>query len=182
MRLTEREIATIRASLDSWKDKLLEGVERIMETHDFREHSPLSREEVDDVRQRLEPREATAAFDCSPPAWKMLVPTYFGSQKAQTPEESALQEFGLPLAPLLISEAEGIRVVLGTHDYNDRAKPDVQIERRPKGWAIFIHPNAGDPVASVYILDNGRTFLLPESYFTDNMQITDDVPADLDKS
>jgi hypothetical protein len=42
-------------------------------------------------------------------------------------------------------------------------KPDVQIERRPNGWAIFLSPLGGsDPCALVYFHDDGRSWLTKE--------------------
>lgn len=56
-----------------------------------------------------------------------------------------------------------MRVVLGTHDFEDMDKPDIQIERRPNGWAIFLHPiGGGDPSGLVYFLDDGRSYLVPD--------------------
>jgi len=70
-------------------------------------------------------------------------------------------DFGEPNVPVLIREGDGVRIVLGSHDYNDYTKPDVHIERRPYGWAMFLHPLGGcDPSGSVYFLDDGRSFLL----------------------
>jgi hypothetical protein len=64
---------------------------------------------------------------------------------------------------VLIREADGVRIVLGTHDYEDYEKPDIYIERRPNGWAIFLHPLGGsDPSGFVYFLDDGRSFLAKE--------------------
>ena len=42
----------------------------------------------------------------------------------------------------------------------------VQVERRPNGWAIFLHPiGGGDPSGYVYFLDDGRSFVLPRIAF-----------------
>jgi hypothetical protein len=92
---------------------------------------------------------------------KLSVPTYYGSARFQDGVEAALEEFDAPEVPVLIHQDAGIRIVLGTHDYEDLDKPDIQIERRPKGWAIFLHPVGGDdPSGYIYFLDNGRSFLL----------------------
>jgi hypothetical protein len=78
-------------------------------------------------------------------------------------EKGAKPDFGEPDVPVLIHEAEGLRIVLGSHDYDDREKPDIQIERRPNGWAIFLHPLGGcDASGYVYFLDDGRSFLVKE--------------------
>lgn len=112
--------------------------------------------------------------------WKLVVPTYLGSQNARNADHPPSLDFGHPYAPVLICEAAGIRLILGAHDSDDRSKPDVQIERWPHGWAVFLHPDAGDPVGCVYILDNGRTFLLPERLTADPIEIVDDIPSELD--
>ena len=53
----------------------------------------------------------------------------------------------------------------GTHDYDDYDKPDLLIERRPVGWAIFLHPlGGGDPVGVIYFLDDGRSFFREEPF------------------
>jgi hypothetical protein len=93
---------------------------------------------------------------------KLSVPTYYGTAHCKNNVLSD-DEFDAPNVAVLIHEAEGVRIVLGTDDFDDREKPDIQIERRPKGWAIFLHPTAGDPCGCVYFLDDGRSFLLPES-------------------
>jgi hypothetical protein len=95
--------------------------------------------------------------------FKLLVPTYYGAAHCKQ-NVTDLPDFEAPNVPMLIHEAEGVRIVLGTHDFNDREKPDIQIERRPKGWAIFVHPVGGvDASGYVYFLDDGRSFLLREN-------------------
>lgn len=112
--------------------------------------------------------------------YKLNAPTYYGS----TPEHEAgkLPEWGSPKVPLVAYEAEGLRVVLGTHDLDDMSRPDIQIERRAQGWTIFLHPiGGGDSAGFAYILDDGRCFVQPErlSGF-EVLDAGDDVP-DLDK-
>jgi len=63
---------------------------------------------------------------------------------------------------------------------NEARRRTCQVERRPHGWAIFLHPDAGDPVACVYYLDDGRTLLLPETHISNEIEIVDDVPPELD--
>ena len=72
--------------------------------------------------------------------------------------------------------------MLGTDDFEDREKPDIQIERRPKGWAIFLHPSAGDPSGIVYFLDDGRSYLLPE-IGSGSIEVLDDheEPSEIDE-
>jgi hypothetical protein len=94
---------------------------------------------------------------------ELSVPTYYGSVAEKLAKELGLPEFGEPVVPVLVHEAEGVRIILGTHDYDDLRKPDIQIERRPNGWAIFLHPEpGGDASGFVYFLDDGRSFVLPE--------------------
>ncbi|HEY3964752.1 MAG TPA: hypothetical protein VGM05_09405 [Planctomycetaceae bacterium] len=71
-------------------------------------------------------------------------------------------DFGAPFVPVLVHEADGVRVVLGTHQRQSADFSDIQIERRGNGWAIFLHPVGGcDPSAVVYYLDDGRSFVSP---------------------
>jgi hypothetical protein len=96
---------------------------------------------------------------------KIYAPTYYGSLNEQA-EAKGLQEFDQPHVPIVVRSADGLRIVLGSHDYFDGNAPDVQIERRPRGWALFLHPLGGsDPCGYVYFLDDGRSFLVPESDF-----------------
>jgi hypothetical protein len=69
---------------------------------------------------------------------------------------------------------------MGTHDWRDNDKPDIQIERRPHGWAIFINPDAGDTVAYVYILDSGETYLVPENCARPSLSIVEEAPPEID--
>jgi hypothetical protein len=95
-----------------------------------------------------------------------VVPTYFGHAIARGKAPPSREEFAEPNVPVLISEAEGLRIVLGTHDPDDDEKPDIHIERRPGGWAIFLHPlGTGDPSGFVYFLDDGQSFVVPENSF-----------------
>lgn len=94
---------------------------------------------------------------------KFHVPTYNHGTLDQTAGTEGKPEFGDPYVPLVIRRADGVRIVLGTHDYFDSSKPDIQIERRPHGWVIFLHPvGAGDPSGHIYFLDDGNSFLVPE--------------------
>lgn len=94
---------------------------------------------------------------------KLIVPTYNGSLYGQEVMEGTLPDFGEPHVPVVVRPADGLRIVLGTHDYDDTQKPDVQIERQPNGWVIFLHPLGGcDPCGYVYFLDDGRAFLHKE--------------------
>jgi hypothetical protein len=92
---------------------------------------------------------------------KTDVPTYCGNAR----DDGAVgrHEFGDPYVPTIVRTADGLRIVLGSHDYFDANAPDVQIERRPRGWAIFLHPVGGGQASGLLIfLDDGRSFLIPE--------------------
>lgn len=181
MRLTDRQMATIYAALIAWDDELSEGEKWITSIYDFPDHSPLSKQEVRDLRERLKRGEEVVTCDHSPATWKLFVPTYVAAQFEHHENPSTPgPDFAPPHVPVLIHEADGIRLLLGTHDWEDNSKPDVQIERRPHGWAFFLHPNAGDPIAMIYLLDDGRSYLLPESFADPSIEIVDDIPADLD--
>lgn len=96
--------------------------------------------------------------------FKLTVSTYYGAAHCKQKIVGDMPDFDAPDVPVLIHEAGGVRIVLGTHDFHDLEKPDIQIERRPKGWAIFLHPEGGcDPSGYVYFLDDGRSFLLREN-------------------
>lgn len=126
-----------------------------------------------DANDSFEPsREPNASF-FEMSSLCLWAPTYFGHRHyARGGQEN--KEFDNPQVPLLIQIAEGIRVILGTHNENDWNAPDVKIERRPKGWAIFLHPSAGDPCGYVYFLDDGRSFFVKESGPT-AIELIDDI-------
>jgi len=95
---------------------------------------------------------------------KLIVLTYNAKFYAKEVERNEKPEFGDPHVNVLIREAEGVRILLGTHDCYDSDKPDVQIERQPNGWMIFLHPVGGsDACGYVYFLDDGRSFLVKET-------------------
>ena len=52
---------------------------------------------------------------------ELKVPTYYGAVREDSSEEYNLPEFGEPFVPVLLHEADGVRVILGTHDYHDLA-------------------------------------------------------------
>jgi hypothetical protein len=94
---------------------------------------------------------------------KLVVPTYNASLFPIEVAQRSKPEFGKPYQAILIREAEGVRIVLGTHEYDDVDKPDVQIERQPNGWVVFLHPlGGGDPCGMVFFHDDGRSYLLKE--------------------
>jgi hypothetical protein len=96
------------------------------------------------------------------PPLRLWAPTYVGHRNCVLGVE-VNKEFDNPSVPILIQCVEGIRIVLGSHNGEDWHVPEIHIERRPKGWAIFLNPSAGDPCGYVYLLDDGRSFLVKES-------------------
>jgi hypothetical protein len=104
---------------------------------------------------------------------KLMVPTYNG--KWLEGPNCSLDDFGPPEVPVLVRPADGVRIVLGTHDYDDYCKPEVQIERRHNGWAIFLQPLGGsDASGFVYFLDDGRSYVVKEhGYGTEQIQLVE---------
>src|SRR5262245_24362830 len=102
----------------------------------------------------------------------LMVPTYYGATYGDPELFTDKEEFDEPHVPVLVRQAAGVRVVLGTNDFEDLEKPDIQIERRPNGWAIFLHPvGGGDPTGLVYFLDDGRSFLVPEGLVSEQIKV-----------
>jgi hypothetical protein len=94
---------------------------------------------------------------------RLNVATYNGNLFPDDVKNGVRPEFGSPHIPVLIREAGGVRIVLGSHDSTDLTNPDIQIERQPNGWMIFLHPLPGsDASGFVYFLDDGRSFVQPE--------------------
>lgn len=90
----------------------------------------------------------------------ILVPTYYGNAATANGEPP---EFGDPAVPVVIRPDDGVRIVLGSHDSFADNAPNIQIKRRPHGWAVFLHPvGGGDPSGCVYFIDDGRSFVVPE--------------------
>jgi hypothetical protein len=97
---------------------------------------------------------------------KLSVPTYNYTLFPTEVELGEKPEFGEPNVRVLVHQAAGIRVVLGTHNHDDEDKSDVQIERQPNGWMIFIHPLGGSEGGGyVYMHDDGRCFVVRERSF-----------------
>lgn len=89
---------------------------------------------------------------------KLSVPTYYGHRNAKSDQDG--EDFGEPTMPVLVHEADGIRIVLGSHDRHDHDNAEIQIERRPDGWNIFLYPKGGgDTSGYVSFLDDGRSFV-----------------------
>ncbi len=115
-------------------------------------------------------------------ALKLMVPTYNG--RWLDGSEIELADFDEPSVPVLVHQADGVRVVLGTHDH-DYEKPDIQIERRHNGWMIFLHPlGCSDASGYVVFLDDGRSFISKENGYgpTEPIEMVehDDAIAELD--
>ena len=109
---------------------------------------------------------------------QLKVPTYYGQQHQDV---ANAPDFAEPFVPVSIGHADGVRLLLGTTDWEDDEMPDIQIERRPHGWAIFIHPNGGDAAAYIYMLDNGRTFMMPEHWVDPPIATVWDIPPEVDQ-
>lgn len=94
---------------------------------------------------------------------KVDVPTYYGDSAWAPAGERP--EFGQPFVSTVVRPAGRLRIVLGSNDYFDDDAPDVQIERRPNGWMIFLRPvGGGEASGQVIFLDDGRSFLIPERH------------------
>ena len=94
-----------------------------------------------------------------------MVPTYNANYYEKQVADRTKAEFGVPHVAVLVHSADGVRVVLGSHDLLDTDAPDIAIERQPKAWAIFLHPiGGGDPAGYIYFLDDGRSYLLKEQW------------------
>lgn len=94
---------------------------------------------------------------------RFLVPTYYGAQNELLADRRFERlEYSDPLVPILVREEAGLRLILGRQNVREDSASDILVERRPYGWAIFLHPFGGDASGAVYILDDGRTFVVPE--------------------
>ena len=92
----------------------------------------------------------------------MEIPTFYVHGQEQHAASSEEPEFGSPLVDVSIYRQDGVRIVLHTPNMDDDDQPDIHIERRPRGWAIFLHPEgSNDPSGFVYFLDDGRSFIVP---------------------
>jgi len=176
MRLSQREIATVRAALRLWRAHLKQVGNPSNVSDLFTRHLPLSPKEIDRLADRIgKGREVPHLSRDWAPAC-LAVPTYYGHREDRKPDEP---DFADPFVPVAVGEVEGVRLILGSDDPNDDEAPDIQIERRPHGWAIFLHPTAFDSVANIYFLDDGRSFLLPE-WGEQQIERVSDIPEDLD--
>ena len=122
------------------------------------------------------------------------VPTYYGARDlidgAKLGNDEACyhgkkKEFDEPAVPVMIYQADGLRLILGSDRVDaspfagpNAAKPDIQIERRCRGWAIFLHPEVGgDAAGVVYFHDDGRCFLMKETF--SELEVVDETPKRL---
>jgi len=177
MEFTERQLATLDAALLAWERRLADGANWIKSVYDFGGHAPLTIPEVQMLRSEIASEVGQPATRRGQEMWKLTIPTFRGAQEE---DRFCWTDFTEPNAPVVVHGGTDIRVVMGTHDAKDFSKPDIQIERRPHGWAVFIHPDASDLVACLYILDDGRTFLLPEQCAASELEIVNDAPEDID--
>jgi hypothetical protein len=100
-----------------------------------------------------------------------VVPTYLGGTPANLADDS-LEEFGKPDAQVMAYRECGVRLLLGIpgRDFDDC--PDIKVERRTNGWAIFLHPMPmGDPSGYVYFIDDGRSVLIPDPWESATIEI-----------
>ncbi len=71
---------------------------------------------------------------------------------------------------------QGLRIILGKEEASGWLSPDVLIERRPHGWVIFVHPGgAGDASGMICLLDNGRSYVLPENGLGPTLELVTDL-------
>jgi hypothetical protein len=173
VQLTDRHVATIHAALIAWEDELSEGERWIRSIYDFSEHSPMSKSEVRHLCDQLRRSEPVTCPTGQPSDWRLSVPTYYGAKDRDV-------VFAEPNVPVQVNKAKGIRIVLGAHDFDDSPKPVVRVERRPHGWAVYIHRDAADPIACILILDNGKTLLLPDPVADPQLEFFNDMPPSLD--
>lgn len=89
------------------------------------------------------------------------IPTYVGAKAA--PAATGHRDFADPIAAIYVSADHNLFIELSPTVGDERIPPNIQIERRPQGWAIHLHPLANsDPSGTVFFLDDGRSFLVIE--------------------
>lgn len=123
------------------------------------------------------PRPADRAPDHDVTRCTFCVPTFYPSAC------DGDEPFGEPAVPIVAYEQDGLRVILGSDDTGNETAPDIHIERRRNGWAIFLHPvGDGDPSGYVYFLDDGRSFVVPDGGSTPAIAVQsfESVTAELD--
>lgn len=91
----------------------------------------------------------------------VTVPTYYDLTLEEYSKRST--EFAEPRVPVAVRAGDGLRIVLGDTSISASGKPDVLIERRVSGWAVYLSLDGGDPTGILYALDDGRSFFQPES-------------------
>lgn len=174
MRLTRREITTIQVALRCWRAQMKEHRNPSLLSDRFIDELPLSVKEIDRLCDRLGKSLLAPKASELTEIRRMNVPTYLASQDPSGPD------CGEPHVPILIGDAAGIRLLLGADDWLDDEKPEIQIERRPRGWMILIHPNAGDAVGFFIMLDDGRSFFVHEYGADPHMEQLYEIPRELD--
>ena len=84
-----------------------------------------------------------------------VVPTY------HPVVHSGLKEYGDPLQPIHLLQADGLLLILGDLDVG----PRLVIERRLHGWLIFIQPVvSGGEAGYLQMADDGRSCLCRDAY------------------
>ncbi|WP_254512958.1 hypothetical protein [Anatilimnocola floriformis] len=181
MKFTERELSTIVEALDFWEEGLYDEDQRIMDESQLSRESPLSQREVRDLLQRfLDEREKanSSSRDDVGAELVVFVPTYVRERNLTISPNTEAGEYTYSKTPILIGCSSGLRLILGARDKSDVSKPDLLVERRPHGWSVFVHPNAGDPVAVLAIRDDGESFLVPANEGA--LRITSEIPRSID--
>lgn len=104
-----------------------------------------------------------------------IIPEYCGIHNAS-------QDFTEDRHPVRVHYASGVEAVLGLPAGEDISKSRcavVSVERRPKGWCVFVTPvNSGDVSLCIYLHDDGRSWVLPEH--DGGTEVVSEVPEEID--
>ena len=130
MEITTRQAATFRAAIECWKEEMAEGGEWIQESLFFANHSPLSIAEIDELSERL---DAVIGKGRKMQETRLSVPTYNYQLYPKYVASGEKPEFGSPETPVVIREEQGVRIVLGTYDY-DGFEQTRYSNRTPSKW------------------------------------------------
>ncbi len=138
------------------------------------------------VRQNTATSGKPPADVLAPDAFAVFqAPTYYGARHAARGTKG--EDFGAPVLPIAVYHAEGVRVVLGEADPRQPDAPDLYVERRPCGWAVFVFPvGGGDPCGVFYMHDDGRSWFTHESPEavrdgTPRLEVTAQAPPEIDE-
>src|SRR5205085_5627860 len=80
-----------------------------------------------DFRNTLQCSQNRYTREARLPELKLYTRTYYGNVPEEVTEARRLQEYDSPDLPVVVRPADGVRVVLGTHDFWDTNFPDIQI-------------------------------------------------------